>query len=94
MDRRVLPGPAGAIEVVLDWPAATAAPGGTVAAAGLAVVGHPHPLYGGTLDNKVTATLARTFATLGWLAARLNFRGVGASAGTHDGGRGETGDLL
>lgn len=95
-DRRILPGPAGAIEVVLDWPTAPAAAGapGDAAVAGLAVIGHPHPLYGGTLDNKVAATLARTFVALGWLAVRLNFRGVGASAGTHDNGRGETDDLL
>jgi hypothetical protein len=95
-DRRILPGPAGAIEVVLDWPAAPAradAPG-DAAAAGLAVIGHPHPLYGGTLDNKVAVTLARTFAAIGWVAVRPNFRGVGASAGTHDDGRGETDDLL
>ncbi|MFN7572249.1 MAG: alpha/beta hydrolase [Betaproteobacteria bacterium] len=86
-ERRTLAGGAGAIEVALDWPAA-AAP------LGIACIGHPHPLYGGTLDNKVAATLARAFAGLGWLAVRPNFRGVGASAGTHDHGRGETEDFL
>jgi alpha/beta superfamily hydrolase len=86
-ERRTLAGGAGAIEVALDWPTA-AAP------LGIACIGHPHPLYGGTLDNKVAATLARAFAGLGWLAVRPNFRGVGASAGTHDHGRGETEDFL
>jgi hypothetical protein len=96
VDRRILQGPAGAMEVVLDWPAASGGPvpRGKPAAVGLAVVGHPHPLYGGTLDNKVAATLARTLAALGWLTVRMNFRGVGASAGSHDGGAGETDDLL
>jgi len=122
-ERRLLAGPAGAIEVVIDRPpprvaesagesvaGPTAAPATTGApaegrpassmrrpngaAAGLAVIAHPHPLYGGTLDNKVTATLARATAALGWVSARFNFRGVGASAGTHDHGEGETADLL
>lgn len=86
-DRRLIDGPAGRIELALDFPAAADW-------RGLAVVGHPHPLYGGTLDNKVAATLARSFAGLGWLAVRLNFRGVGASEGTHDEGAGETEDFL
>jgi uncharacterized protein len=85
--RHVVAGPVGPIELALDVPAG-GAPGG------VAFVGHPHPLYGGTLENKVAATLARTFAGLGWLAVRPNFRGVGASAGTHDEGRGEAIDLL
>jgi len=61
---------------------------------GFAFIGHPHPLYGGSLDNKVAATLARAFLALGWVAVRPNFRGVGDSEGTHDDGRGETQDLL
>jgi alpha/beta superfamily hydrolase len=85
-DRRLIAGPAGSIEVVLDWPRADPA--------GVAFVGHPHPLYGGTLDNKVAATLARAFVAAGWVAVRPNFRGVGASAGSHDEGRGETEDFL
>ncbi len=85
-ERRQIAGPAGRIEVALDWPAG--APRGT------AFIGHPHPLYGGTLDNKVAATLARAFVALGWLAVRPNFRGVGASEGTHDHGEGETADFL
>lgn len=61
---------------------------------GIVYVGHPHPLFGGTLDNKVAATLARTYAANGWLAIRPNFRGVGRSAGKHDEGRGEAFDML
>jgi alpha/beta superfamily hydrolase len=86
VERQLIAGPAGRIELALDWPAA--------APAGVAYVGHPHPLYGGTLDNKVAATLARAFAGLGWVAVRPNFRGVGASEGVHDEGRGETDDFL
>ena len=85
-ERRHLDGPAGRIEVAIDWPGA--APRGT------AFIGHPHPLYGGTLDNKVAATLARAFVAVGWLALRPNFRGVGASEGAHDHGEGETADFL
>jgi uncharacterized protein len=86
-DRQLLDGPAGRLEVVLDWPA-QAAP------AGIAHIAHPHPLYGGSLDNKVVTTLSRAFGALGWLCVRSNFRGVGASEGVHDGGRGELDDLL
>lgn len=85
-ERRLIEGPAGRIEVAIDAPEA--------APLGLAFIGHPHPLYGGTLENKVAATLARAFVSLGWLAVRPNFRGVGASEGEHDHGRGETEDFL
>jgi alpha/beta superfamily hydrolase len=85
-ERRFVAGPAGQIEVMLDWPSS--------AYTGFVLIGHPHPLYGGTLDNKVVATLARAFVGLGWVAVRPNFRGVGASAGTHDEGRGETDDFV
>jgi uncharacterized protein len=81
-----LAGHAGNMECLLDLPAG--------APRGIALVAHPHPLYGGTMDNKVTQTLARTFTTLGYVAARFNFRGVGASEGVHDDGRGETDDML
>lgn len=81
-----LHGLAGAIEARLDAPAA--APRGT------AVLAHPHPLFGGTLTNKVVQTLARACVQCGWRALRFNFRGVGASAGTHDEGRGELQDML
>lgn len=79
-------GPAGRIEAVWHEPAAEPA--------GIAVIAHPHPLHGGTMDNKVVQTLARTFVELGLAAVRFNFRGVGASAGEWDEGRGETEDLM
>jgi hypothetical protein len=92
--RRVLiEGPAGKLECAVDEPE-TAARGDGAPLRGLALVAHPHPLYGGTLDNKVVQTLARAFVELGYIAWRPNFRGVGASEGTHDGGRGEVDDLL
>jgi len=62
--------------------------------AGVAVIAHPHPLYGGTRDNKVVQTLARALVQAGYACWRPNFRGVGASAGAHDEGRGETDDLI
>jgi hypothetical protein len=83
-----LPGPAGAIEVLRDAPLAGTAPHGT------AVIAHPHPLFGGTMDNKVVQTLARAFVQAGWAALRFNFRGVGATEGQHDEGRGELDDML
>ena len=61
---------------------------------GLALIAHPHPLFGGTLDNKVVQTLTKTFFAQGHVAVRMNFRGVGASAGVHDAGIGETEDWL
>ncbi|MDR3395105.1 MAG: alpha/beta hydrolase [Parasulfuritortus sp.] len=61
---------------------------------GLALVAHPHPLHGGTMDNKVAHTLARAALTRGLVAVRPNFRGVGESTGEHDHGHGETDDLL
>jgi alpha/beta superfamily hydrolase len=60
---------------------------------GIALLAHPHPLYGGTMDNKVIQTLARAFTSLGYVSVRMNFRGVGASAGVHDAGVGETNDM-
>jgi len=81
-----LQGPAGAIECLRDEPAD--------AARGVAVIAHPHPLFGGTMDNKVVQTLARAFVQAGWSAVRFNFRGVGATEGGHDEGRGETDDFL
>ena len=82
-----LPGPAGGIEALLDVPV-----DGIVR--GTAVIAHPHPLFGGTMQNKVVQTLARAFVQCGWRAVRFNFRGVGASAGTYDEGRGEAEDML
>ncbi len=85
-ERLTVEGPAGGIEVVIDAP-----PG---APRGVALVCHPHPLQGGTLDNKVAHTLARTFHAMGYVATRFNFRGAGRSAGVFDDGNGETDDAL
>ena len=82
----VLAGAAGPIEALLDLPASP--PRGT------AVIAHPHPLFGGTMHNKVVQTLARAFVQSGWRVLRFNFRGVGASAGAYDEGRGEAQDML
>ena len=86
--RLCIDGPAGALELAIDAPDATVAP------RGVAVIAHPHPLFGGTLDNKVVQTLARAFVQCGWSAVRFNFRGVGGSAGVYDQGQGELQDLL
>ena len=84
--RRVVAGPAGDLDCALDEPVG--------ALHGVAVICHPHPQHGGTLDNKVVATLARAFTQCGWRAVRFNFRGIGGSAGTWDEGRGEIDDAL
>jgi uncharacterized protein len=78
-------GPAGRIECALDKPAAPAR--------GKALIAHPHPLFGGSLDNKVVQTLAKAFVELGYESWRPNFRGVGQSEGKYDEGRGEVDDL-
>ena len=85
-----LTGPAGPIEAVLDLPEADLfeAPHGT------AVIAHPHPQFGGTMTNKVVQTIARACVQCGWRAVRFNFRGVGASGGHYDEGRGEVDDML
>jgi alpha/beta superfamily hydrolase len=82
-ERVAIAGPVGAIEAVVEEPAGAGA---------FAVVCHPHPLFGGTLDNKVVHTLARTFQEHGAATIRFNFRGVGASEGTHADGVGESDD--
>lgn len=61
---------------------------------GVAIIAHPHPLFAGTMDNKVVQTLARAFVQCGYTAVRFNFRGVGASTGEYDAGKGELQDLL
>jgi uncharacterized protein len=86
-EKLLLQGGAGAIEALRDHPAE-----GTPVL-GVAVIAHPHPLFGGTMDNKVVQTLARAFVACGWSAVRFNFRGVGASEGAHDEGRGECEDM-
>jgi alpha/beta superfamily hydrolase len=83
--RQFIAGPAGRIECAVDVPAGE--PKAT------AVIAHPHPLFGGTLDNKVVQTLARAFVDHGYEAWRPNMRGVGQTEGTHDEGRGELEDL-
>ena len=83
-ERVLLDGPAGKIEVFVE-------PHDN--AAGIAIVAHPHPLFGGTADNKVVTTLAKSFRSLGYVTLRPSFRGVGGSEGAHDHGMAETDDL-
>jgi uncharacterized protein len=83
-----LDGPAGRIELFVEPAEPQEAP------AGIALIAHPHPLFGGTADNKVVTTLAKTFRELGCVTLRPNFRGVGGSEGAHDHGIAETDDLL
>lgn len=87
-EKRLVAGPAGQIECAIDSPAAGLAP------RGMALVCHPNPSQGGTMDNKVVQTMARAFMQLGFRVVRFNFRGIGASAGTWDEGRGEIDDAL
>jgi uncharacterized protein len=82
--REFIAGPAGRIECAVDSPGSSR---------GVALIAHPHPLFGGTLDNKVVQTLARALVELGYETWRPNFRGVGETEGVHDEGRGELEDL-
>jgi uncharacterized protein len=84
--RLSITGPSGALELALNLP--------EQAPRGIALIAHPHPLQGGTMDNKVVQTLAKTFAGLGYVGVRFNFRGVAGSAGVFDDGTGETDDAL
>jgi hypothetical protein len=84
-ERITIAGHAGALELLIEAPATIQ---------GIGLVAHPHPLFGGTMDNKVAFTLARALRDLGYVAVRSNFRGVGKSEGEHDDGRGETEDML
>ncbi len=81
----LITGPDGTLELLIDAPATVK---------GIALIAHPHPLFGGANTNKIAHTLARTFRDLGYVALRPNFRGVGQSAGTHDHGIAETEDML
>jgi alpha/beta superfamily hydrolase len=83
----LLPGPAGALEAILETPA-------DGAALGAVLVCHPHPQYGGTMHNKVVHTVARAFLRMGFSALRFNFRGTEGSAGVYDDGIGELDDAL
>ena len=78
-------GAAGRIEVAANIPQDPRA---------VAVIAHPHPLFGGTMDNKVVTTLAKAFMDAGMAVFRFNFRGVGATEGKHDEGRGEADDMV
>ena len=85
-ERQLVQGGAGSVEVVVNVPGPSPR--------GIALICHPHPLQGGTLDNTVVQTLAKTFFALGYVATRFNFRGVGQSDGSFDEGIGETDDAL
>ena len=82
-------GAAGQLECAVNYPDSHV----FTAPNGIALVAHPHPLFGGTMENKVVQTLARTFVALGYITVRMNFRGVGKSEGVHDAGIGETDDM-
>jgi alpha/beta superfamily hydrolase len=82
-----IPGPTGKLAAIISPPPSAGAPV-------IAIICHPHPLHGGTMQNKVISTLARSFYDLGIWSIRFNFRGVGASEGSYDNGRGEAEDLL
>lgn len=88
--KQTLQGQAGILEMLVDEPQLAEGEKCT----GVAVIAHPHPLFGGTMDNKVVQTLARAFVLAKWRAVRFNFRGVGQSQGVYDEGRGELQDML
>ncbi len=85
-EKYLLDGPVGKIEIAVD--------GEETPKQGVALIAHPHPLLGGTMDHKVVQTLVRAFVQIGYRTFRANFRGVGHSEGEHDHGRGEQDDLL
>lgn len=89
--RVLIEGAVGQLELVAVAPKAS---GALAAGDFMAVVCHPHPLHGGTMDNKVVSTLVRSYRDLGVPVVRFNFRGVGASEGVHDHAVGEVDDLL
>lgn len=85
--KQIIQGPAGDIEVRVKAGKDAGAHSKVV------VLSHPHPLYGGTMDNKVITTLERAFSSMGYVTVAFNFRGVGKSSGEYDNGVGEQGDL-
>ena len=87
-ETQLISGPAGALEIAIDRPSPPRNGGG------VAVIAHPHPLFGGTMHNKVVQTLARAHVQQGWVSVRFNFRGVEGSQGVYDEGRGESQDML
>jgi uncharacterized protein len=86
LEKVSIPSPAGKLEVVIHIP--------DVVPRAIAVIAHPLPTVGGTMENKIVTTLAKTFTELGFAALRFNFRGVGASSGEFDNGNGEVDDAL
>ncbi|BBJ24057.1 alpha/beta hydrolase [Candidatus Nitrotoga sp. AM1P] len=86
LEKVSIPGPAGKLEVVIHIP--------DIVPRAIAVIAHPLPTVGGTMENKIVTTLAKTFTELGFAALRFNFRGVGASSGEFDNGNGEVDDAL
>ena len=94
----MIDGPAGKLEALLEQPLAPPhqqpADSQDAAPAAFGVICHPHPLYGGTMHNKVVYTIARACQERAMPTLRFNFRGVGASAGSYDEGRGEIQDTL
>lgn len=86
LETLLVDGPVGGIDTALNDPGPSRR--------GIALIAHPNPVQGGTRDNKVVTSLARAFFSLGYTAVRPNFRGIGATAGTHDKGIGETEDLV
>lgn len=85
-EKLLIAGEAGRLEGILHYPPATPR--------AIAVVAHPLPTMGGTMENKVVTTLAKTFVELGYAALRFNFRGTGNSAGAFDEGNGEVEDVI
>jgi alpha/beta superfamily hydrolase len=86
-EKHLWPGAQYPIEVAIDRPLSPQTQG-------IAIIAHPHPLFGGTMNNKVVQTIARAFLQMGYICVRSNFRGVEQSGGTHDNGQGELADLL
>lgn len=86
LETLLIEGPVGGIDTALNDPGAKRR--------GIALIAHPNPVQGGTRDNKVVTSLAKVFFSLGYVAVRPNFRGVGATAGSFDKGIGETDDLV
>lgn len=86
-NKKYIIGTQGEIEFYLDRPQRPSPKG-------LVLIAHPHPLLGGSAEHKVPSFLAKELVNDGWIAVRLNFRGVGNSKGSHDQGNGETDDLV
>jgi alpha/beta superfamily hydrolase len=95
--KALIEGPVGHIEIAIDQPDSgllSSSHSESTKLKGLVLVAHPHPLLGGTMNNKVAQTLARTFTQMHYVAVRSNFRGVGETQGVHDHGIGEQDDLM